>query len=160
VSPICLHIRKGKKTHTSKPYVWITSKQLRANAFILSSELAKSEKRCCVGGSLNDQPPMERKTFSSGFELFSAVVRRHRSASPGVISTFSNDLRIMLSSAFSHARERTRDVRGDETKREIDVRERRDVDLLRVEALALAGGSPALIVAYAPLERAILVDAA
>ena len=54
-------------------------------------EPAKSEKRFWVGGSLNDQPPILRKTFRSGLVCFSAVVRFHRSASPGVISTISND---------------------------------------------------------------------
>ena len=69
----------------------MTSKQLFANAFILSVELAKSEKRVCVGGSLAVQPPTLKNTFRLGLLFFSAVVRVHRSESPAVISTISND---------------------------------------------------------------------
>ena len=83
--------RAGRNTRTSNAYVCMTLKQLLAKAFILSSELAKSENRCCVGGSLNVHPPMLKKTFKLGLPCFNDVVFLQRSESPPVISTISKD---------------------------------------------------------------------
>jgi hypothetical protein len=82
---------KIERALASNPYVCITSRQLPTNVALLLAELATSENRLCVGGSLNVQPPMLRKTFRPGKPFLSSVVSLHSLESPAVISTILKD---------------------------------------------------------------------